>query len=51
MEETDYNNDKSATNIENATIVSAFLSNVNNNRNLEKYIEYGKKLLNLNNIY
>jgi hypothetical protein len=31
----------------NVTIVSAFLTNVNNNRNPEVYIEYGKNLLNL----
>lgn len=29
----------------NVTIVSAFLTNVNNYRNPEKYIEYGKKIL------
>ena len=33
--------------IYNVTIVSAFLTNINNNRNPEIYIEYGKKLLNL----
>jgi hypothetical protein len=31
-----------------ATIVSAFLTNINSNRNIEKYIEYGKKLCNIN---
>jgi hypothetical protein len=30
------------------TIVSAFISNVNSNRNIEKYIEYGKKLCSIN---
>ena len=29
----------------NTTIVSALITNINNNRNIEKYIEYGKKLL------
>jgi hypothetical protein len=29
------------------TIVSAILSNVNNNRSIDKYIEHGKKLLNI----
>jgi hypothetical protein len=31
-----------------ATIVSALLTNINSNRNIEKYIEYGKKLCNIN---
>ena len=31
-----------------ATIVSALLTNVNSNRNIEKYIDYGKKLCNIN---
>jgi hypothetical protein len=30
------------------TIVSAFLSNINSNRNIENYIDYGKKLCNIN---
>ncbi len=30
------------------TIVSAFISNVNSNRNIENYIEYGKKLCSIN---
>ena len=35
----------------NTTIVSAFLSNVNSYRDVEKYIEYGKRLLEIDNIY
>ena len=31
-----------------ATIVSAFISNVNSNRNIENYINYGKKLCSIN---
>ena len=31
-----------------ATIVSALLTNINSNRNIEKYIEWGKKLCNIN---
>jgi hypothetical protein len=31
-----------------STIVSALLTNINSNRNIEKYIEYGKKLCNIN---
>ena len=28
------------------TLVSAFLTNINNYRSIDKYIEYGKKLIN-----
>jgi hypothetical protein len=35
----------------NTTIVSAFLSNVNSYRDVEKYIECGKRLLEIDNIY
>jgi hypothetical protein len=31
----------------NITIVSAYITNVNSHRSIEKYIEYGKKLLNI----
>jgi hypothetical protein len=31
-----------------ATIVSALLTNINSNRNIEKYIDYGRKLCNIN---
>ena len=32
----------------NTTIVSAIITKINNNRNIEKYIEYGKKLMECN---
>ena len=35
----------------NTTIVSAFLSNANSYRDVEKYIEYGKRLLEIDTIY
>lgn len=34
----------------NATIVSAFVSNVNSYRDIEKYIDYGSRLLEMNDI-
>lgn len=34
--------------VNNITIVSAFVSDVNSNRNIDKYIDYGKNLLQIN---
>ena len=33
------------------TIVSGFLTNINKYRSIEKYIDYGKKLCKINNLY
>jgi len=40
-----YNQENNIMTNNNITIVSAFVSDVNSNRNVDKYIDYGKKLL------